>query len=137
MEQFKQFKTTEWIQPILKRDHAKYGISRILGSRNWYISNHGTVKVIYLDINGNEKKVIYPNIHTKGGHPNKKYACLSTQEYIHRLVATAFIPNPESKRTVNHKDMNILNNHIDNLEWSTYSENKLHAIAFKNALKSN
>lgn len=42
---------------------------------------------------------------------------------IHRLVATAFIENPEGKKTVNHKDNNPLNNYVDNLEWMTNKEN--------------
>lgn len=46
---------------------------------------------------------------------------------IHRLVAQTFIPNPENKRTVNHKDGNIKNNNLSNLEWATHSENHLHA----------
>ena len=51
---------------------------------------------------------------------------------IHQLVAKAFIPNPENKKTINHKDGNKLNNCIDNLEWATEKENQQHK--WKNGL---
>lgn len=54
---------------------------------------------------------------------------------VHRIVARAFIANPDGKRCVNHIDGNKLNNSVSNLEWTTHSENTQHA--FRTGLQSN
>lgn len=52
-------------------------------------------------------------------------------EFVHRLVATKYIPNPDSLPQVNHKDGNKLNNCVDNLEWVTNQQNRDHAVVEK------
>lgn len=51
--------------------------------------------------------------------------------YVHRLVAEAFIPNPTNLPQVNHKDENILNNNVNNLEWCDGKYNVRYSIAVK------
>ena len=53
--------------------------------------------------------------------------------FIHRLVAIAFIPNPHNLPTVNHKNENKHNNHVDNLEWMTQGNNLRHGTRTERA----
>ncbi len=69
--------------------------------------------------NGYLKVILYKN------NIPKKY-------FIHRLIAEYFIPNPDNKPFVNHKDGSRDNNSIENLEWCNQSENTLHSINLNN-----
>lgn len=51
-----------------------------------------------------------------------------SQYRVHRIVAEAFIPNPDGLPEVNHKDNDRTNNHVDNLEWCTHRYNIQYAI---------
>lgn len=67
--------------------------------------------------NGNGYKVV-----------NFKVNCNSKMFTVHRLVANAFIPNPQNDQYINHIDGDKSNNRVDNLEWCTASENMVHAV---------
>lgn len=63
------------------------------------------------------------------GHVTLRRGKCQSREWVHRLVASAFIPNPCGKPQVNHIDGNKRNNRVENLEWCTVRENLLHSFA--------
>ncbi len=86
-------------------------------------------------INLKTGKNIHPSLDRKGYCSIKlKYDERFITTFIHRLVAQAFIPNPENKPEVNHINGNKLCNWVGNLEWVTSKENIAHA--FQNGLRT-
>jgi hypothetical protein len=94
-------------------------------------SNTGKIKrLAYTRVtkNGNSmrfKEKILSQSNGRGGY--QLVSILNTTQRVHRMVALAFLPNLENKSQVNHKDGNVKNNNIKNLEWVTAQENAQHA----------
>lgn len=89
----------------------------------YQISNFGSLKSFKKDINGK----VLSNTNKKGGYFSvilRKGEKVKTTR-IHRLVAEAFLPNPDNLSQVHHKDGNKQNNCIDNLEWVSEKEHNL------------
>lgn len=102
----------------------------VIGFEGYYqVSNLGRVKRIKSEKGAQTEKTLKEYSYPSTGYfqVNLSKDSKVTHCYIHRLVAEAFILNPENKPQVNHIDGNKHNNNIDNLEWVTNQENSVHA----------
>ena len=90
---------------------------------DYQVSNHGRVKS--LNYNKTKQEQILKQVTTKYGYKQVGLCKNGTPKmlYVHRLVASAFIPNPNNYPFINHKDEVKTNNHVDNLEWCTAQYN--------------
>jgi len=103
MKEFRKIKSLKFLYEV-----NEYGIVRNVKSKKivrGYIEKNGYVRMRF------ENKCLGGVVRTTA----------------HRLVAEAFIPNPDNLSEVNHIDSNRANNHVSNLEWVSHSENMKHA----------
>lgn len=119
----KHFQEDIW-KPLLFCD-GKYQVSRFGKVKSVYtLSRYGVLRVT---------GTILKTTVNRRGYEKVKLSWIKDGVFIkktmavHRLVATAFHPNPDNKPQVNHKDLNQLNNDYRNLEWATAKENTNHA----------
>jgi hypothetical protein len=96
---------------------------KIQGYDKYEVSNLGQVR------RGGRvlKPFVFPDKKTSYLRVSLSKDGVQTVYQIHRLIALAFLPNPDNKPTVNHRDHNGLNNSLENLEWATHSEQRLHS----------
>ena len=101
---------------------------KIFNVSGYMISNKGRIKGKHKIGNFGKVWKQYITKGTLSGFGYMIFCYKGKKVAVHRLVAGAFIPNPDNKPLVNHIDGNKSNNKVENLEWCTHSENIQHAV---------
>ena len=109
----------EWKDIVIEKNGVTYDFTG-----KYQVSNFGRVRSLNYNHKTGKIKLLKINKHGNGYcvvslYENKK----QKQFLVHRLVAFAFIPNPNGYTEVNHIDENKENNHVENLEWCTREYN--------------
>ena len=110
-------------------------MTEIIDAENWrpiplypdyLVSDHGRV----MSLKFGKERILKPGI--VGGGYKAVILRLDGKNHmykVHRLVATAFLTNPENKRCIDHIDRCCTNNHVNNLRYATHSENQYNKAA--------
>lgn len=128
-----------WRNDLIELHFDDYLVNRL--GQVWSVKLNRFKKVQPNNHRGNYCQVALKNaittqemIYQSKRHWSKKNRMGYKNFYVHRIVACTFLNNPDKNiyRMVNHLDGNPLNNKLENLEWSTASENSLHHYKLKN-----
>lgn len=153
IKEWNSFKEIKDVNPTFDRTHIGHcctGSSKTAYGYIWRYTDYIYDQIGYVELKGNAGKkyskykinkegIVINNYGRKMSHITDNYShvklvsdCGIRQSYsIHRLVALTFVDNPNVKPMVNHIDEDKLNNNLDNLEWSTASENSRHSLGKK------
>lgn len=110
---------------ILETSFPGEAFKIVPGYENYAVSNYGRIMRMTYGPQTEPGRIKKPQVNSKNGYCHVKMTGSEGKKsmLLHRLVAKAFIPNPNGYREIDHIDRNKENNHVDNLRWCTRREN--------------
>ena len=117
---------------FMQKFHSRGSPLKTVNYKGWYlVTENGQIFSVH-----NKRMLSFRQQKTRSNGHGYLRACIHQKdEYVHRIVATCFIDNPNGSSEVNHIDGNKQNNSADNLEWCTRLGNNRHA--FRIGLRTN